>query len=591
MNRALLSLLFSLALVLSAHAELVVRNPVAGFGGGFVPERFNLLSVEVVNTGAQPFEGVIALDDGGFRGSPVKTEQPLFVSPGSTRWVQFYPYVTGYQRWEISWADKQGRGDSMSIMRDEDSVRSGAPVTVVFNSPDSPVTQQTRLRPFVESLFPPSVTATPGLHAAVMDHVPRWDAARRQAFRDWVFRGGTVHLIKGVDGKHPEFEGELAPLNVQGENGVFGAGKIIRHDHTRQTIQEQHLGEQPKLLSDGAGNMSDLSGLMVNRLSDITRPNIPWPLIYLLTVVYVVLIGPVFYRQRKRDYRVLLGAFVGTVALFAWLFTVVGRRGYGENQILHSVGYAESLGGNRHLVTQWMHAFATSSDSYRFQYPGSGHAYATLTNSDTVKARVTAGAEAALDADIPLFSARAFVHGGPLAMDDTSVEIVEWKNLSLSKSDRLESLRIKPNPNFPKRVHAMYAVHKDQVYFMSLMGSDWVAKNSGGSKNLDSFLDGKHFEYYGRYYGDNLDAKMPREVRVERRLSDIGQLFTAVLSGSKLASRQRISFPAQDANTVRLFTYARISETMPTPADAKVFKSGGGYILYSQTLHNPSPSK
>ena len=586
MNRALFSLLLSLALVLSARAELIVRNPVAGFGGGFVPERFNLLSVEVVNTGSQPFEGVISIDDGGFSGSPVRTSQPLFVSPGSSRWVQFYPYVTGYQRWQISWSDAQGRGDSMSVLRDEDSVRTGAPVTVVFNAPDSPVTQQTRLRPFMENLFPPSVTGTTGLYAAVMDHVPRWDAPRRQAFRDWVYRGGIVHLLQGVDGKFPEFEGELAPLNITGKSGTLGAGRIVRHEKSRQTIEAKDLGEEPKMLSDGTGHMTDVSGLLVNRLSDITRPNIPWPFIYLLTVLYVVLIGPVFYFQRKRDYRVMLGAFVGTVALFAWLFTVVGRRGYGEQQVIHSVGYAESLGGNRHLVTQWMHAFATRSGKYNFQYPaGGGHAYATLTSSGTVRADVVAGAEAALHAEIPLFSARPFVHGGTLAADDTSVEITAWE-----VPGQLEKFRIKPNPNFPKNVKSMYAVHRRRLYDMTPSGNEWVAESPANSKDIDSFTDGKQFNYYGYYSFDGEhDPKAPMSVRLERRLSDLGTLFTGILTGSKAHMRQRISTPDPGQDTVRLFTYAQVSEAWPMPATN--FKFGGGYILYSQTLQNPAPSK
>ncbi len=592
MIRPLFALLLSIGFALSARAELVVRNPVAGFAGTFVPERFNLVSVEIQNNSGQPFEGRISLDDGGMGGNSVPYEQPLFLSPGASRWVQFYPFVSGYQRWQLSWRDSSGRGDSMSLIRGDDSIRSDGPVTVIFNAPDSPRSQDSRLRPFLENLFPPTVTPTAGLHAAVLDHVPRWDAPRRQAFRDWVYRGGLVHLLQGVDGKHPEFADELAPLNIAGDRGFFGAGRIIKHARPRSTIEEKMLEADPDLQSDGNGHMTDLSGVIVNRLSDITKPDIPWGLIYFLTIVYVVLIGPVFYLQRKRDYRVMLGAFVGTVALFAWLFTVVGRRGYGEKQIVHSIGYAESLGGNRHAVTQWMHAFATSSDSYHFQFPGQGHAYAALASSGTVRAHVTNGPDAAFDADIPLFSGRPFVHTGTLTGDDTTVEITDWKAVAgQSKSDlssgRLESLRIKPNPDFPKRIEWMWIVYRGRVYTMAPAGSEWMAESATGSEELSASFSNKEINYYGnygRYYGEEVAGSL--EQRLKSRLGTLGPLFAAYLTGAKAYTRQRIALADDDADSARLLVFAQSTEALAVPG--KNFQFGGGYILYSQILRNPA---
>ncbi len=589
MIRPLLSLLLFLTFVLSAPGELLVREPVLGFGGVFLPDRFNLVSVEVQNTGAQPFEGRISLEDDG-RGGAVPYEQPLFLSPGASRWVQFYPFVSGYQRWSLTWKDKDGHGDSVPLRSDE-NVKIGAPVTVIFNGPDSPRSQQSRLRPFLENLFPPAVAVTEGLHGVVLDHVPRWDALRRQAFRDWVYRGGLLHLLPGVDGKYPDFTDELAPLNISTEKGTFGAGRIIRHAQTRSEFEERMLESDPALLSDGKGHMQGVSDLIVNRLSDITRPNIPWGLIYLLTVVYVVLIGPVFYLQRKRDYRVMLAAFAVTVALFAWLFTAVGRRGYGEKQIVHSVGFAESLGGDRHVATQWMHAFATSSDRYRFQFPGSGNAYAALASSGTVKARVMNGADAAMEADIPLFSGRPFVHSGVLTGDDTSVEIVEWKTRTGQspndiESGRLESFRIKPNAKFPKAVESMVVLYRDRVYTMTATDGMWVAESPSASKELAASFSEKQLEHVGYYRGYNEeDVLAVPELRLNKRLGDLDNLFTGQLTGAVAYTRQRITKPAMDADTARLFVYTRTPETFVVPG--KNFQFGGGYILYAQTLRRP----
>lgn len=582
MIRPLFSLLLSLAFAFAARAELIVRNPVAGFNDSFVPDRFNLLSVEVQNTGAQPFEGGISLDNG-----EVPYQQSLFISPGATRWVQFYPFVTshqGTQRWKISWADAKGRGDSMELLRGDAELRVGAPTTVIFNSPDATQSQQSRLRPFMENLFPPSATATDGLHAAVLDHVPRWDVPRRQAFRDWVHRGGIVHLLHGLDGKHPEFSEELAALNTP---GFLGAGRIVKHEHTRDSITPQMLGSEPQLLSDN-NQYTHIPSALSRLLPEITKPNIPWALIYLLTVLYVVLIGPVYYMQRKRDYRVMLAAFAVTVVLFAWLFTVVGRRGYGEKQILHSVGYAESLGGNRHAATQWMHAFATSSDRYQFQFPGNGHAYASLTDSGTVKASVRNGADAAFQADIPLFSGRPFIHSGALIGDDTTVEITEWKTLTKkagSDVGRLESFRIKPNANFPKNIARMTILHRDRLYAMERNGDEWHAENHSNTREFHAWFSDKHFNEYFYHRYDN-DEHLIGEARLDSRLHQCGPLFMAQLLGAKAYTRQRITKPDLDADSVRLFIYARTPQSFVVPA--KDFQFGGGYILYSQTLRNPA---
>jgi hypothetical protein len=582
MRRFVFSLCVFLVIALVARAELIVRNPLAGFGGEFVPERFNIVSVEVQNVGGKPWEGRISLDDGGHSSGGVPYEQSLFLSPGASRWVQFYPFVSGYQRWKISWVDSGGRGDSLDLVRDDDTVKTGGPATVLFISPDSLRAGQSRLRPFMDHLFPPTVTGTEGLYAVVLDYVPRWDAPRRQAFRDWVYRGGIVHLLQGLDGRHPQFSEELAPLNISGELGVFGAGRIVRHSLTRSSISESNLEESPKLLSDGTGYLTDISSALSRRLSDITKPDIPWGLIYFLTFIYIILIGPVFYVQRKRDYRVMLGAFAFTVALFAWLFTVVGRRGYGERQLIHSVGYAESLGGNRYATTQWHYAFAIDSGRYRFQYPGLGHAYHSLGSSGTVNAAVRTGGDAAMEADIPLFSGRAFVHSGVLLGDDTSVEIMEWEETGDASPARLSKFKLKPNANFPDTA-MMCAVHGGRIYEMSFSGGVWHAQPSSQSKLLSDWFSGR--EIHGYDYQNQYNSGAPGVARFEARLEPLSSLFVGQLTGARSFIRQRIEYPEGPKDSIRLFIYARTPASFAVPVSDFAF--GGGYVLYSQILRKP----
>lgn len=53
-----------------------------------------LFSAEVVNRGDKEFNGVIRLDamSNGLSSTGAPYVQPVFLSPGQRRWVQFYPF-------------------------------------------------------------------------------------------------------------------------------------------------------------------------------------------------------------------------------------------------------------------------------------------------------------------------------------------------------------------------------------------------------------------------------------------------------------------------------------------------------------------
>src|SRR5438105_671658 len=85
----------ALALLWPAGAKAVeVKQTVWGFDGQIVMQRFNLFSVLVDNPGSTPFEGAIQLRKlvAGKQVDAVIVEQ-LYLSPFSSRWVQFYPYI------------------------------------------------------------------------------------------------------------------------------------------------------------------------------------------------------------------------------------------------------------------------------------------------------------------------------------------------------------------------------------------------------------------------------------------------------------------------------------------------------------------
>jgi hypothetical protein len=197
-----------------------------------------------------------------------------------------------------------------------------------------------------------------------------------------------------------------------------------------------------------------------------------------------------------------------------------------------------------------------------------------------------------VEADIPLFSGRSFVHSGSLTGDDISVEVTKWDNhrrqsQSDYEADRLESFRIKPNANFPKDIEWMAVFHKGRFYTMQPEGPEWVAARMSESTDRDGFFGNNDNDHFNRY-GYDSSPGLVGEARLKARLAGVGKRFVAQMVGAKAFGRQRITVPEDDVNTARLFIYARTPQAFAVPA--KDFQFGGGYTLYSQTLHKPTVS-
>ena len=587
MNRSgflpFLALLFLLAV--KSHAALDVGKPLWGFDGKVPHSSFALLSIEIVNRGASAFEGDIELSNGG-NGAPLK--QSVFLAPGTSRVVQFHPYIGNYAPdWKLSWNDGRGRDADMG------QPETSAPATVLLADPDAPGMRAVRMRLFAENFFPTTVSATDGLGAVVLDHQPHWDAPRREAFLDWLRRGGTVHLLPGADGAAVQFTDDFAPLNITdgAKQKRIGAGLVVKQDTTRAEITEQWLKEHGftsrELRSDGKGNIHDTDSFVFRKLAAITRPNINWKLIYLLTVAYVILIGPVFYLQRKRNYRLLLGGFLATVALFAWAFTVIGRRGSGEKQIYHSIAIARPLGEGRFDVQEWIHAFATTGDNYRFTHGDSVQLYGTPSEGDTVRGEIHEGKGAQFTADIPLFSSRPFLHRGVMKAEDPAIHILEWAGggriteSGITSLTTLKSLHVTVAPEFCKRVFTAVIEHKGRYREMRIAengfrlnpNAEWIDPKQ--FCKLDSYQN--YGGYYGSYYGD--------AETVVRELRALHPFFIGLANGEPTIVRKYLTRSEQDENRARLFLYA---EAPPGFAmKNNLFESGHSLVLYVVDIFKP----
>lgn len=580
-NLAPLSMRFCLIFVLwlvsfpSAFAELIAGKPAWGFDGTAVRNSFNVLTVSVQNAGAQAFEGEVVLDIARKMGSAdiAPLVQSIFLAPGTSRTVQFFPYLVGYyEDFEITWKDQMGGGVPV------DPPKFTAPAVVVLADLDAASIRALRMPAFHEGNFPPTIAATDALRAVVLDHQPRWDAARREAFLDWVKRGGVVHVIQGPEGGHPQFTDEFAILNSTGARGHVGAGVVVKHPVSRADVTLEYLENsgfpKPETSNEnrGYGDVSDNGIFRV--LGEATKPDISWGTIYGLTFAYIALIGPVFYFQRRRDYRWLLGGFVATVILFAWVFTIVGRRGYGEKQIYHSVALARAIEGNKWEVRHWMYPFATSGSDYRFSFAGGTHVYGARGNSEAVRASVIQGKDGYFEADIPLFSSRPFQHQGVMTGPK-----LDWQFEKLVPGDNLTKLRearVKlADGSSQVNLHSVTVQIKSQFYSLTKVAEWWTFASANPTDVVRAFgSDGMdpEFDQYGQ------PARSSFKVSPHR--------LASVVSGA----RDNESYPlgrALEDGWVRVFAYADSGAFFPLSGTD--FQPGMNSVLFVQDLPLAKP--
>src|SRR5581483_5623718 len=86
---------------------------------------------------------------------------------------------------------------------------------VILDDPNSVMSKGGQMKFHLpDNLFPPFATATDALQLVILDHVPRWEESRRQAFLDWLYLGGTVVVLHDSSGKFPDFAGPMSILKA-----------------------------------------------------------------------------------------------------------------------------------------------------------------------------------------------------------------------------------------------------------------------------------------------------------------------------------------------------------------------------------------
>ncbi len=553
-----------------------VRRVLWGFDGKAVPERVNLLSVQVDNPTAQPVSAdaaVYAADPAGGR-TGARIVQPLYLAPRASRWLQFDIYVGGTgERWMLETGDRTHRLDPPQL---------GPPACVYLQDPGSLRGSVPNLKGFPDELFPTSVAATDGLGSLVLDHAPRWESLRRQALVDWLREGGTVHLMAGPDGALPTFTAELSVLNGTGSRSRVGAGLVVRHAPDEPRLSEGVLAEQgfpPFTLQSGQqAFIGNVDSRILQDLTRLVQPKRSWLLMYLALLLYGVLVVPVNWlmSRRRRNYLVPLVFFLACVAGATVVFSYVGRRGYGEVQRQISLAVARQLEDGVYDVTHWTNVFVTHGGNYTLSYPGDYGIYSTGPSFEKAAAVVQNGARGSMLADMPLFSSRTLIHRGKTAGPKLGVRLER-----LEGGQSLQELVCTVGPGFPSGVTLPCALHNGRFYGLYQHG-DRLELTGSAPQTPDSYLGDLTMPLYvmTRYTAMGEDAAPD----VDRALRELRPVLIAYCLGGTEEFIHRIGGGPPDDGRVRLFLFA------PATGQLAGGPAGGKqtcFVLYSLDLFPP----
>lgn len=567
---------FLLFFVTTASA-LEVQQIFWGFDGQVVPGRFNLLSVLVANSSTEPFDGTMNCYKTRGMGEQLGAifETPCYLAPLTTRWLQFYVYIDNeYDQWRLDW------GQSADDDYDIEAPKEGRPAQVFLADPETVLEGTISFKQFPEELFPPTVAATSGLDSLLLDHSPHWELAKRQAFLDWLRAGGKVYLLLGADGHYPVFSDELNVLNTSADRTRVGAGLVIRRGKTAYDIRNRDIGEEiaPIPDSNGSGMPNQPFDPFFTFLARFSQRHYDWGWIYLLALAYVAALGPgnLLAAKRLADYRTRIVVLLATVAGFAVLFNIVGRRGQGESSVVHSLSYARAIDGDMYDVTQWINVFATHGADYTITHAAPHNLYATGQDYEPVNGRIANGKDGAFVVDIPMFSRRAFLHEGKMKGASVPLKIVKWDG---EKS--IQQLVVSVGPDFAKQVLEGWMVQGDRVYPMKT-ANDGLEFDDSDKKRLESFVSPKELEMFANpYYAQQEDENPDAEEEQFRKLAK--PMIVWSLGAAGFAKTEGSSSAA--SGHVQLFLFTRSPDGFHISSPG--FGHEVGYVLYHFDLFKP----
>jgi hypothetical protein len=603
-----LAVLFCAGFWPGSSYALDVEQVVWGFDGQVVLQRYNPLSVLLNNPAPEPFEGTLRLQKMLGAAHPIDAviEESVFISPFSSRWVQFYPHILkDGEQWLLAW----GRGP-----QNEFSLplpRAGTLARILLDEPGGLARRGGGMKRLPDNLFPATVAGTDALDAIVLDHAPRWEEPRRVAFLEWLARGGKVHILENSPGRYPEFPAALAKLNLPLETQRVGSGVIHRHPRTVAQIDAEFLDyeilEKPRpvpvveatqvdkdvdeAIAKRARPITPLptpdldrdwqgDEFLFTRLRQMVKVSHNWVLINAMSIVYMLMIFPGCYLlgRRRVDYRQTFGVLLGTIALFSIAFAFVGRRGYGESTTVHSAAIARPLPDGTYDVTEWAHVFVTIGADYRIAHPGPSQLYSACQEVERVNGSIRNGAAGQFLVDIPPFSSRTFSHRGKLTGPPLEVKVESWE-----AGDQLRKLVLTTGVGFPRDPLELQVLYGNQLYGMTATENRLELQKPRGA--LAAILPMSTWNSYEQFGGGGWgNAKLNSEpaTAVECYRLLFGPLVARNLGLRTQWETMGFVLPPDRA---RLFVYAPLPDSFRIQDDR--LNRQDGYVLYSLDLFAP----
>lgn len=567
--RQFLSLAFIalVALCGSVSADLEVESkPNWGFDGTIQVEDFNLLSVEVFNNSENPWQGSVWVKPiVGIQSVDLPVIQPdLFIEPYGKRQLQFYVFVPDRTEYDLAWGKiRNGR------LFAEDSYKIDSP-KVSYNKA---VVQLTNLElnvrtadlpTFDEQNFPSSATVLNPVKGFVLDHVPRWQKPQTQAFRDWLFGGGTLYLVSSDSAALLEFPAALSELNEPSDEFPVGYGKVIR---SKELIKAERVKQNP---NNTYKNLSS-SGTIFSLLKAMTTPDHNWGLIYTLAVVYLLILFPGCWLlgRKKGDFRLTYTVVLATVALFSFGFHSIGKRGYGEETTVNSVAFVKPGQPGRWVVKQWSNLFITGGGDYDVTHDVDSSAISTGQHTEAVRGMAINQPTAAMRSDIPSFSNRTVVHTGVLKSQRFRPEATQIEGTK----DYLQALELSlPDGMKWPEMSSQIAIYRDALYDMKL--TDGKLRMVGNGRDANQ-LDYNSLVYNPYRWGNQA------EITGSGYFDKIFWLMVADDLG--LFHGENIDETTLPGNVVRVYLQTEMDSSFFAQGDN--FPQQGGKVLYSFDFH------
>jgi len=608
----LLLLMFSSAPLFAQTNQTVrIADKVWGFDGRVVNGQFMPLSIELDNLSDEPIEAVATLRSvaGMIRETGGTATQSVFLGPHSRRWVQFYPYIGGMNsswRFELRTEDETFRFDpidqprsvlepnSLQMKQDDQTLPA-----VILDRPDAVIKIPTTVKHMPEEVFPPYATATHGLYAMFMDHVPDWETPRQEAMLSWLKSGGRLHLLQDPNSQTLRFSGVLAALNEPFAEFRVGTGRVTRHAIQRAQLTQDIVTTAITPPSPSKADLDEVTqyqqqygngyGLGMSytddddlfaKLRQLTQPKHLWPLIFLLSLCYVGLIFPgcwILSRQRNLHFLTTYGCIAGLAAVFSLMFLFIGRRGYDETTSLHSVAIAHAEDDTHSSLLQLTTLFVTGGNTYSVTDRDHQTLLASGASEESVDASATSGNVASFISRIPPYSSQAILLR-------RRIETENW-NLALTglsqQGEELQDLTIAFGEKFPTDpTMECMVIHGRNLYRTKIDRSRREISIGSLRQLLNSYCVPSYDHMNGLPIFQDIQAKEEEQDPVETCFKEmLPDLVRRSLVDDSVREVAKFRLPD---DRVRLLIYTSMPDNQQLNVDADVRRVGK--ILYIRDL-------